>query len=191
MNSIRKSLSVLVAAIALFMPQLASADVNDFSFESFDATYSLSVNEQEQNRPEMQVTETLVALFPEIDQNRGIKRSLPSSSYGDNPGLIEVQSVTDGNGYAREYEVIEGSHVGLDDFVCIASLLSIEYNLLTIIVHVPEVNVYTQLSGQWTLLILCSSFFDEIVQSVKLKVELTPEAILLSIQHLLSFACSK
>jgi len=107
MKSIRKSLSVLVAAIALFMPQLASADVNDFSFESFDATYSLSVNEQAENRPEMQVTETLVALFPEIDQNRGIKRSLPSSSYGDKPGLIEVQSVTDENGNAREYEVIE------------------------------------------------------------------------------------
>jgi uncharacterized membrane protein YgcG len=107
MKSLRKSLAVLVAAIALFMPQLAAADVNDFIFESFDATYYLSVNENAQNRPEMQVTETLVALFPEIDQNRGIKRSLPSSSYGDNPGLIQVQSVTDENGNAREYEVIE------------------------------------------------------------------------------------
>ena len=107
MKSLSKSLAVLVAAIALFIPQLAAADVNDFSFESFDATYYLSVNENAQNRPEMQVTETLVALFPEIDQNRGIKRSLPSRSYVDNPGLIQVQSVSDENGNAREYEVIE------------------------------------------------------------------------------------
>ncbi len=107
MKSLRKAVAVIVATIVLVIPQMALAGVNDFSFESFDATYHLSVNEQEQNRPEMQVTETLVALFPETDQNRGIKRSIPSSSYGDKPGLIVVQSVTDENGAAREYEVIE------------------------------------------------------------------------------------
>ena len=87
--------------------QIASADVNDFSFESFDAVYELSQNKDFDNRPEIHVTETIVAIFPEINQNRGIKRSIPSSSYGVYPGLIEIHSVTDENGADRDYEVIE------------------------------------------------------------------------------------
>jgi uncharacterized membrane protein YgcG len=102
-----KLLAALVAANSLIATQVASADVNDFSFESFDAVYELSLNKDFDNRPEMQVTEIIVALFPVVDQNRGIKRSIPSSSYGVYPGLIEIDSVTDENGAAREYEVSE------------------------------------------------------------------------------------
>ena len=96
---------LLVTLSALFLlPLSASADVNDFSFESFDAKYEISINEQEGNRPEMVVTETLVALFPDFDQNRGIRRDIPSSSYAEFPGLVKIISVTDENGMAREYE---------------------------------------------------------------------------------------
>ena len=102
-----KLLTALVVANFLMPGQIASADVNDFSFESFDAVYELSQNKNFDNRPEIHVTETIVAIFPEIDQNRGIKRSIPSSSYGVYPGLIEIHSVTDENGAARDYEVIE------------------------------------------------------------------------------------
>lgn len=102
-----KLLAALVVANFLMPGQIASADVNDFSFESFDAVYELSQNKDFDNRPEIHVTETIVAIFPEIDQNRGIKRSIPSSSYGVYPGLIEIHSVTDENGAARDYEVIE------------------------------------------------------------------------------------
>jgi uncharacterized membrane protein YgcG len=102
-----KLLAALVVANFLMPGQLASADVNDFSFESFDAVYELSQNRDFDNRPEIHVTETIVAIFPEINQNRGIKRSIPSSSYGVYPGLIEIHSVTDENGADRDYEVIE------------------------------------------------------------------------------------
>ena len=102
-----KLLAALVVANLLMPGQIASADVNDFSFESFDAVYELSQNKDFDNRPEIHVTESIVAIFPEIDQNRGIKRSIPSSSYGVYPGLIEIHSVTDENGAARDYEVIE------------------------------------------------------------------------------------
>jgi uncharacterized membrane protein YgcG len=102
-----KLLAALVVANFLIPGQIASADVNDFSFESFDAVYELSQNKDFDNRPEIYVTETIVALFPEINQNRGIKRSIPSSSYGVYPGLIEIHSVTDENGAARDYEVLE------------------------------------------------------------------------------------
>jgi len=102
-----KLLAALVVANFLMPGQIASADVNDFSFESFDAVYELSQDKDFDNRPEIHVTETIVAIFPEINQNRGIKRSIPSSSYGVYPGLIEIHSVTDENGADRDYEVIE------------------------------------------------------------------------------------
>lgn len=88
----------------LFSSPTAQADVNDFSFESFDAQYEISLNEEQDNRPEMIVTETIVALFPDFDQNRGIRRDIPASSYGELPGLVKIISVTDGFGMPREYE---------------------------------------------------------------------------------------
>ena len=103
----KKAVAILLGlfiAITLSPLSPSSADVNDFSFESFDATYEISVNEAEDKRPEMVVTETLVANFPLIEQNRGIRRSIPLISYQRFPGLIEVLSVTDEVGKARDYE---------------------------------------------------------------------------------------
>jgi hypothetical protein len=100
----------LIASFALlaYMPiSPGSAGVNDFSFESFDATYEISVNEGEDNRPEMLVTEELVAVFPEFEQNRGIRRSIPLKSYQLFPGHIEVVSVTNEVGTQRDFEQSE------------------------------------------------------------------------------------
>ncbi len=104
MKLISKLLLALLTIIS-FAPGTASfADVNDFSFESFDATYEISVDETKENRPEMIVTEKLVALFPMVEQNRGIRRSIPLQSYQIFPGLIEIISITDQTGQPREYE---------------------------------------------------------------------------------------
>jgi uncharacterized membrane protein YgcG len=104
MKLISKLLLALITIIS-FAPGTASfADVNDFSFESFDATYEISVDETKENRPEMIVTEKLVALFPMVEQNRGIRRSIPLQSYQIFPGLIEIISITDQAGQPREYE---------------------------------------------------------------------------------------
>ena len=103
----KKTIQLLIGLfLALVLTPLSpsAADVNDFSFESFDATYEISVNEAEDKRPEMVVTETLVANFPLIEQNRGIKRSIPLRSYQLYPGLIEVLSITDESGKARDFE---------------------------------------------------------------------------------------
>jgi hypothetical protein len=103
----KKAIQLLIGLfLALVLTPLSpsAADVNDFSFESFDATYEISVNETEDKRPEMVVTETLVANFPLIEQNRGIKRSIPLESYQLYPGLIEVLSITDESGKARDFE---------------------------------------------------------------------------------------
>ena len=107
MKIFSKFLLALFIAISFAPMSPSSADVNDFSFESFDATYDISIDESKENRPEMIVTEKLVANFPLIEQNRGIKRSIPLMSYQLFPGLLEVISVTDESGKAREYEMTE------------------------------------------------------------------------------------
>jgi uncharacterized membrane protein YgcG len=107
MKIFAKFFFALLIAISIAPLSPSSADVNDFSFDSFDATYEISIDESKENRPEMIVTEKLVANFPLIEQNRGIRRSIPLMSYQLFPGLIEIISVTDELGKAREYQMTE------------------------------------------------------------------------------------
>lgn len=95
------SLIVLAGALVLGAAAPASADVDDFVFESFDGQYELSRDAD--GRSVLTTTETLVAVFPEFDQNRGIRRLLVDD-YDGHPTDIEVQSVTDENGNPRHYE---------------------------------------------------------------------------------------
>jgi len=80
------------------------ADVDDFTFASFDAVFELSRDANK--RSVLVTTETLVAVFPEFDQNRGIRRAIPVD-YDGHPTDIRVESVTDENGTPRPYEVAE------------------------------------------------------------------------------------
>ena len=101
-----KTLFAALVVLGLFgFSDAGSADVEDFSFSSFEATYTLSLNEEKENRPEMLVTETLVADFPEFDQNHGIRRSIPDSSYEKYPALIDDIEVLDEFGQARDFEI--------------------------------------------------------------------------------------
>lgn len=76
------------------------AGVDDFSFESFDAKYRLGIDEG--GRAVLDTVETLVAVFPEFDQNRGVRRAIPLD-YDGHPVDLEILSVTDETGAAREY----------------------------------------------------------------------------------------
>lgn len=104
------------AAAAAAVPEAASASatasaaapvtavpagVDDFTFASFDAVYELGRDEA--GRSVLDTTETLVALFPEYDQNRGIRRAIPLA-YDGHPVDIQVQSVTDGSGSPRSFD---------------------------------------------------------------------------------------
>ncbi|WP_043675423.1 DUF2207 domain-containing protein [Clavibacter michiganensis] len=88
-------------AIPLGLAAPAHADVDDFSFRSFDAVYRLSADEE--GRSVLRTTETLVAEFPDRDQNRGIRRELVAD-YDGHPTGLRVLSVTDGAGAPRAYE---------------------------------------------------------------------------------------
>jgi len=77
-------------------------DVNDFTFDSFDATYALS--QDSSKRSMLHTNETLVAEFPDFDQNRGIIRSIPTQ-YDGHSTHITVKSVTDGSGKPRSFSM--------------------------------------------------------------------------------------
>jgi len=79
----------------------AHGDPSDFTFDSFDAAYELGRTAARVST--LKVTETLVAEFPETDQNHGILRDLPTA-YAGHPVHLAVASVTDGAGRSRDYE---------------------------------------------------------------------------------------
>lgn len=90
-------------------------DVNDFEFESFDATYKLSVTGD--GLSVLQVRETLIPLFPERDQNRGLFRYIPDHYEGARLNT-EVYSLVDETGSPRPLETyIDGDFVVVDTAV--------------------------------------------------------------------------
>jgi uncharacterized membrane protein YgcG len=74
---------------------------NDFTFDSFDAVYDLGLTGD--GRSTATVTETLVAVFPDFDQNHGIFRVIPIV-YDGHPTRVNVQSVRDAGGNDWNYE---------------------------------------------------------------------------------------
>ena len=89
------------AAAASAAPAIAPAGVEDFEFESFHADYYLDVDED--GRSTLRTVETLIALFPDFDQNHGVLRHIPEDYLGE-PTDITVESVVDGDGNPRYYE---------------------------------------------------------------------------------------
>lgn len=101
-----------VAAIA------APADTNDFVFDSFHADYTLGVDAE--GRSTLTTVETIVAVFPDFDQNRGLLRALVAN-YDGHPTDIDVISVTDENGVDREWhEADDDEGTGDSDFLELA-----------------------------------------------------------------------
>lgn len=81
-----------------------STDVNDFEFASLHVDYTLG--RAPDGTSTLDVVETFVAVFPETDQNRGMRRSIPASYLGS-PLRPEFVSITDGAGQPRPHEVDE------------------------------------------------------------------------------------
>ena len=78
----------------------ARTGVDDFRFASFDALYEL--DRDSESRSILRTTEHLVAVFPDIDQNRGIRRAIPAV-YDGHSTHLDVTSVTDADGTPRPY----------------------------------------------------------------------------------------
>ena len=109
------------APLALAPVSAVPAGVDDFTFASFDAVYELSRDDAK--RSVLETTETLVAVFPEFDQNRGLRRAIPLD-YQGHPTDIRIEAGTDATGAPRDYEAEadeEGEFllvtIAADDFV--------------------------------------------------------------------------
>ena len=117
------------AAMATQPIQVAQ-DTSDFTFGSMHADYRLGLTPD--GRSSMETTETIVARFPDIDQNRGIRRAIPTH-YDGHPTELDVESVTDENGTARSFET-EGEDefllvtIAADDYVHGAQTYVITYS---------------------------------------------------------------
>ncbi len=121
--------SAVPAPVPASAPQAAAigvhGDTSDFTFDSFDATYALGRDASRHST--LKVTETLVAEFPEFDQNHGIVRDIPAK-YDGHSVHLEVLSVTDDDGAKRDYtsstseqpgflELKIGDPAGIDRYV--------------------------------------------------------------------------
>jgi uncharacterized membrane protein YgcG len=68
------------AAATVGAPAAARLGVDDFTYDSFEADYWLGRDPG--GRSELYTTETIVARFPEFDQNKGIVRWIPKADSG-------------------------------------------------------------------------------------------------------------
>ena len=91
----RRILAALIMLFVVAVPTAAHADTSEFTFDSFHADYSLSRDTDGTSR--LAVVETIVARFPDFDQNRGIVRAIPND-YDGVPLNTVVESVTDATG---------------------------------------------------------------------------------------------
>lgn len=93
-------LALIAVLFITLIPTQTHADVNDFKFESLNATYRLSKDGE--GRAIANVTETFVADFTIPNQNHGIERALPEN-YDSHPLDIKIVSVTNGVGNRMNY----------------------------------------------------------------------------------------
>jgi uncharacterized membrane protein YgcG len=110
---------------------VVAAGLDDFVFESMDVEYTLG--RAEDGTSTLEVVETFVAVFPEFDQNRGMRRLIPES-YEGAPLHPEFVSITDGAGNPRPAEVESEDDVfsmtsRADDFVHGAQTYVFTYRL--------------------------------------------------------------
>jgi uncharacterized membrane protein YgcG len=122
-------------AASHLQPAAAEADVDDFTYSSWDAVYEVELDDE--GRARMHATETLVARFPDFDQNHGIVRGLATSYKGASTETT-ILSVTDGNGVAVPYETDEEDGVllvltGDDSYVQGLTTYVIEYEMRDVV----------------------------------------------------------
>jgi uncharacterized membrane protein YgcG len=133
--------ALLLAIIGLFGFALvpvsaANANVNNFTYAYWGSQYTVSLDAD--GRAHAHVVETLVARFPDFDQNRGIVRGLVTNFEGA-PLNTRILSITDENGSTVPYETDRDVGIlylllGDDDYVHGLTTYVIEYTLSDIVI---------------------------------------------------------
>jgi len=144
---------VLLLALAfLAVPAAAHADTSDFTFDSYHADYTLT--RAADGTSQLAVVETLVAVFPDFDQNRGIIRAIPNDYDGVDLNT-QVSSVVDENGAPVVYELYADGDfldvsLGTDEFVHGTTTYVITYTQENVVRHFDDTNsdeFYWDLNG--------------------------------------------
>jgi uncharacterized membrane protein YgcG len=136
--------AIVIGFLAVIGPAPAAQarlaqDTSAFTFDSFDADYTLGV---EDGHATLRVVETLVARFPDFDQNRGIIRAIPLRD-GEVDLRLSVESVTDADGddvyWERDdYDGFAELALGTDEFVHGVQTYVIEYTMRDVIRHFDD-----------------------------------------------------
>lgn len=116
MRRTARALGIGIAAAALLgvagcSADEPSADPQDFSYDSWHVSYEIGVDDE--GRAVAEVTETMVARFPDFDQNRGIVRGIPIDYQGASTDPRDF-TVTDEHGEPLPFEIEED-----DDFIAV------------------------------------------------------------------------
>jgi len=129
-----------VAALVAGVTTPAAADTSDFEYSLFDADYSLG--QAADGTSVVEVTETLVAEFPDFDQNRGIVRALPRwyQRAALNPTVTSVVDETGADVYwdeelNDEFLVLS---LGTDDYVYGTNTYVISYSMQNVVGTFPD-----------------------------------------------------
>lgn len=102
------------ANAAAAAPASVSQGTDDFTFDSWHSDFRLGRTAE--GRSTLTTTETIVARFPDFDQNHGIRRAIPTH-YRGHPTDLTIRSVTDENGTARGYETETSTDEYGDEFL--------------------------------------------------------------------------
>jgi uncharacterized membrane protein YgcG len=133
-------IGLLALALVPALPAAASTrGVDDFSFESFDAKYTIDLDSS--GHAVMRVVETIVAVFPP-NQNRGIIRAIPLRD-GEVPLSVSMESITDENGTAwhferDDYDGFAEFALGTDEFLSGRTTFVITYTMSDPIRNYPD-----------------------------------------------------
>ncbi|MGD8374228.1 MAG: DUF2207 domain-containing protein [Candidatus Woesebacteria bacterium] len=100
LSFLAKQLIIVLLTATLLAGPAGAADVNDYTIQTFTAVYNL--DRDSQNVSTLQVEETIVAEFPDYDQNHGIIRAIPDKYDGHDVSL-NVISVKDQTGQNINY----------------------------------------------------------------------------------------
>ena len=92
-------IAALVSSLALASP-VAAVNTNNFIITNYNIDYQLSSDDQD--RSVLKTTETITAQFPQVDQNHGLERAIPTT-YDDRSVNLNIDSVTDQAGNSLSY----------------------------------------------------------------------------------------
>ena len=106
MKRIVLGLISIFLSILVFQNLTAHASVQDFVITDFQADYYLSKNNG--NRSTLKTVEKITAQFPDIDQNHGIERALPTR-YDNHSVKLNIVSVVDETGKKWSYSTYKSN----------------------------------------------------------------------------------